>query len=122
MQIYKKIKKGIHTADFPKSLPNHTKEVVLEMCAFEPHERLCLKPGGPNNLKKHAWYASVSFDWSGFASFSIVPPYKPKVKSKTDMVNFRCEDELPPTIEYKDDGSGWDRYFASDTRNFRKMD
>ena len=41
-------------------------------------------------------------------------PYKPQVKHVTDMSNFRAkESDMPQQIPYRDDGTGWDKEFAT---------
>lgn len=43
-------------------------------------------------------------------------PYKPQVSNKKDMANFSAKKEdMPPSIPYKDNGSGWDDDFATCT-------
>ena len=45
------------------------------------------------------WFSS--FDWDKFKSLEMEPPYKPEVKSKTDITNFDASDaDKPKQIEY----------------------
>jgi len=45
---------------------------------------------------------------------TIEPPYKPVVKNKKDIANFSArKEDMPRQIEFKDDGSGWDKEFAT---------
>eukprot|EP00913_Durusdinium_trenchii_P001865 g1726.t2 len=69
----------------------------------EPADRLPMLTGGSKNIKTHSWYKG--FNWDKFTEFTLEAPFIPKVKSKKDlMVQF---------IEYVDDGTGWDKDFAT---------
>jgi len=56
-------------------------------------------------MKRHPWYVNASghsFDWDGLQQRTVVAPYLPKVRSPTDMSNFKCfASDLPPQIAYK---------------------
>jgi len=89
------------------------------MCAFHPHERLAVRLGGIQNFKDHPWYEG--FEWPKFYNFSMKVPYLPEIKNKKELSNFIVDmDDLPPDIEYKDDGTGWDKGFASKTKEVTK--
>jgi hypothetical protein len=88
--------------------------LVKSLCKKEPTERIAMKKGGTENIKKHAWYAG--HDWAAMKQMKVEPPYKPKVKSKKDIANFSArKEDMPPQVKYKDDGSGWDKDFATST-------
>lgn len=71
-----------------------------------------MRPGGVTNLTSHAWYQG--FDWDSFKKLELEAPYKPVVKGKKDIANFSArKEDMPRQIEYHDDGSGWDKDFAS---------
>jgi hypothetical protein len=75
-----------------------------------PSERLAMKSGGSENLKRHNWYRG--FDFQGLEKHTSRPPYVPEVKSNQDLSNFRAaEADLPPQMPYKDPGTGWDDTF-----------
>lgn len=63
-------------------------ELVRQMLRHQPSERLPMRVGGSNNMKKHEWYEG--FDWDGAYKQDLKPPYIPVVKSKTDTANFRA--------------------------------
>ena len=67
---------------------------------------------GIKNIQSHKWYAS--FGWDAMENMTLDPPYKPVVKSKKDISNFSArKEDMPKQVEYHDDGSGWDKDFAS---------
>jgi cGMP-dependent protein kinase len=114
MQIYSKVAKGIGKVNFPPAVKGPCEDLVKALCAKEPSDRLPMKKGGIENICKHNWYKG--FDWQGMKTNKIAPPYVPKVKSAKDMANFSArKEDLPPQIKYKDDGTGWDKDFATST-------
>lgn len=116
MQIFEKVVKGIGKVKFPQTLSGQAKDLIHGLCRKEPRDRLPVKKGGTKNVKKHPWYASFAFDWGAMEALEADPPYVPKLKSKTDASNFTAtKDDIPPQVPYEDDGSGWDKDFATST-------
>jgi cGMP-dependent protein kinase len=114
MQIYAKVQKGINRVVFPKKLKGDVEELVKGLCHNQPTERLPMKKGGADNVKKAKWF--VGFDWDAMEKLTMEPPYKPKVKSKKDKANFSAnKEDMPPQIPYRDPGDGWDKDFATST-------
>eukprot|EP00929_Paragymnodinium_shiwhaense_P080255 TRINITY_DN4183_c0_g1_i2.p1 TRINITY_DN4183_c0_g1~~TRINITY_DN4183_c0_g1_i2.p1 ORF type:complete len:769 (+),score=253.13 TRINITY_DN4183_c0_g1_i2:84-2390(+) len=112
MQIYKKVQKGIGKVKFPKSCTGKVESLIKGLCNLTPSERLPMKKGEINNIKTHVWFGS--FDWEAFGTLQMKVPYKPIVKDKKDKANFSAKPEdRPPHMPYKDDGSGWDKNFAT---------
>jgi len=112
MQIYSKVMKGISKVPFPPKCQGPVGDLIKALLKKEPSERLPMRPGGLQNLKDHKWFAG--FDWQAFIDLKMDPPYKPIVKSKKDIANFSArKEDMPRQIEYQDDGSGWDKDFAS---------
>jgi len=113
MQIYQKVTKGINKVQFPKRLKG-CEDLIKRLCHNNPAERLCMKKGGIVHIKEHAWFGG--FDWDGMFNLTVTPPWKPTVKSKKDAANFNArKDDMPPQMAYKDDGSKWDKDFATST-------
>mmetsp|Transcript_89224 Transcript_89224/g.139628 ORF Transcript_89224/g.139628 Transcript_89224/m.139628 type:complete len:825 (-) Transcript_89224:234-2708(-) len=112
MQTYQKVVKGIDQVNFHKKCLGVVENLIKSLLRQKPAERIPMRPGGIKNVMDHEWYKD--FDWKAMQQGSLEPPYKPTVKSKTDMKNFhaRAEDK-PPQIPYKDDGTGWDKDFAT---------
>eukprot|EP00927_Polykrikos_kofoidii_P067789 TRINITY_DN63233_c0_g1_i1.p1 TRINITY_DN63233_c0_g1~~TRINITY_DN63233_c0_g1_i1.p1 ORF type:complete len:781 (-),score=159.73 TRINITY_DN63233_c0_g1_i1:65-2407(-) len=116
MLICQKVKKGINKVSFPPKCKGNIENLIKSLCDKEPANRLPMKKGGITNIKKHAWFKDKNFDWVGMAKLTLSPPYVPVVKSRTDLTNFCArEEDLPPRVPYKDDGSGWDADFATST-------
>merc|ERR1712196_478642 len=101
METYQKIVRGVSRVKFTYK-DKGAQDLVKNLLKHQPSERLPMRVGGTKNLKSHAFFDG--FDWKGLESRAMEPPYKPKVKSATDMNNFRArEADLPPQIPYKDD-------------------
>jgi serine/threonine protein kinase len=114
MQIYQKVTKGINKVSFPPKVKGPCEDLVKGLCKKEPSERIPMKKGGIDNIMKHAWYKG--FDWPSMKSHSMDKPYAPKVKGPKDIANFSArKEDMPPQIKYKDDGTGWDKDFATST-------
>merc|ERR1712115_60190 len=112
MQIYSKVTKGILKGPFPPKVRGACEDLVKGLCKKEPTERLPMKKGGIHNIQKHTWY--TGFDWKAMSSHTLAPPYVPQVKSKKDIANFSArKEDMPPQVKYVDDGSGWDKEFAT---------
>jgi hypothetical protein len=112
MQIYSKVMKGISKVPFPPKCQGAVGEMIKELLKKEPSERLPMRPLGVDNLKKHKWFHPL--DWPAFERFEVDAPYKPTVKTPADITNFSArKEDMPRQIEYVDDGSGWDKDFAT---------
>jgi serine/threonine protein kinase len=112
MQIYSKVMKGINKVPFPVKCQGPVGDLIKAFLKKEPSERIAMRPGGVRNIKEHRWYQD--FDWASMESGTLEGPYKPKVKSKKDIANFSArKEDMPKQLEYKDDGSGWDKDFAT---------
>lgn len=111
-QTMGKIQKGIATVKFPAKLKGDGEDIVKKLCHKTAAERIPMKKGGIENIQKHPWYKD--FDWDAMKAGTLDQPYKPAVKGKTDLKNFSANAaDKPPQIPYKDDGSGWDKDFAT---------
>jgi len=112
MQIYAKVTKGIGKVTFPGQCTPVVKNLIEQLLRPEPSERLPMRPGGSKNMKQHKWF--TDFDWVGMEALTLSPPYKPVVKSKTDLANFSArKEDAPRQLEYVDPGTGWDKSFAT---------
>eukprot|EP00416_Gambierdiscus_australes_P022628 CAMPEP_0171078900 /NCGR_PEP_ID=MMETSP0766_2-20121228/14919_1 /TAXON_ID=439317 /ORGANISM="Gambierdiscus australes, Strain CAWD 149" /LENGTH=777 /DNA_ID=CAMNT_0011536055 /DNA_START=151 /DNA_END=2484 /DNA_ORIENTATION=- len=112
MQIFSKVMKGIVKVKFPPNIHGALADLIKCMLQKEPSMRLPMRPGGSQNLKDHAWFAD--FDWAALQALTMTPPYLPTVKNRTDLANFKAsKEEYPPQVQYIDDGSGWDKDFAT---------
>merc|ERR1711924_582307 len=99
MQIYGKVMKGIGKVRFPSKCEGDVGQLIRALLTKEPTERLPMKPGGTKLLREHKWYKD--FDWGACFSLKMPPPYKPVVKSKTDIANFNArKEDMPRQIPY----------------------
>jgi len=114
MQTYSKVMKGIGKVNFPQKCTGAVEGLIKGLLKREPAERLPMRPGGVQNIKDAKWYQG--FQWDSMKEQTLEPPYKPVVKSKKDIANFSArKEDMPKQIEYKDDGTGWDKDFATST-------
>merc|ERR1712125_298491 len=112
MQIYSKVMKGINKVPFPVKCQGPVGELIKALLKKEPSERLPMQPNGAKKLREVKWYNG--FNWDDMKDLKLDVPYKPVVKSKKDIANFSArKEDMPRQIEYKDDGSGWDKEFAT---------
>merc|ERR1712151_921586 len=112
MMTYQKVMKGINKVSFPSKLHGAVEDLVKTLLKKEPSERLPMRLGGVNNIKQCKWYQA--FDWDAMQNLNLTPPYKPVVKSKTDIANFSAKKEdMPRQLPFVDDGTGWDKDFAT---------
>jgi cGMP-dependent protein kinase len=112
MQIYQKVTKGINKVQFPKACKGAVETLIKGLCQANPSERLPMKKGGTQNVKKHAWFGG--FDWDKMENVTLDAPYKPLIKNKKDMANFSArKEDMPPQVPYKDPKTGWDKDFAT---------
>jgi len=112
MKVFANVQKGIGAVRFPPDCQGPPADLVKGLLRKDTSERLAMRPGGVSNVKEHAFYHG--FDWDAFANFRLEPPYQPAVKDHRDVTNFSPnEDDLPEMVTFRDDGSGWDREFAT---------
>lgn len=110
MQIFKNVLGGIKRVALPKKCQGPAGHLVKGLLRKEASERLPMRAGGVPNLKSHEWYAK--FDWVALDKEEMKPPYRPSVKSETDLGNFSArEEDKPKKVTYNDDGSGWELEF-----------
>lgn len=114
VNIYRKIVTGIGAVAFPKRCQGAVGDLIRALLKKDPSERLPMRPSGVKGLKEHKWFSNAGFAWVALKDGELEAPYKPTVKSKRDINNFVARKEnMPKTIEYHDDGSGWDKDFAT---------
>jgi len=114
MQTYQKIQEGIKKVSFPPTVQGECAALVKALCEKDPVERLAMRKDGSQNIKKHKWYKG--FDWTKMEDQTLIAPYEPPVRSKNDSSNFSArKEDMPPSMDYVDDGTGWDADFATST-------
>jgi len=114
MDIFRNVKKGIDKVTNYGKCSEPLKDFIKGMCSSTPSARPPMRKGGVKNLKAHKWFAP--FDWESLETLRMQPPYIPQIGNKKDTSNFEArENDLPPQLPYVDDGSGWDKSFATCT-------
>jgi len=112
MSTYRKVLEGIELVAFPEQCEGVVGDLIRKLLDQEPSLRLPMRPGGTQNIKDHPWFDG--FSWPHLEKRTMEAPYLPTVKNKRDLTNFSdWEAVLPKTVRYSDDGSGWDRDFAT---------
>lgn len=109
LQVYSQVMKGISKVTFPEACHGDAEDLVRKLCDQDPGTRLV----GAPNVMAHPWYQD--FDWRAMASQSLDPPWRPLDSGGSNAVRESVHNhDLPSgSEEYVDDGSGWDRGFAS---------
>jgi hypothetical protein len=74
------------TFDDKFKLSDDTKSIILGMLDRDLNNRLGSGKLGINGVKDHPFYKKI--DWDKLMSREIKPPFKPSVKSDTDVANF----------------------------------
>merc|ERR1719296_217235 len=104
--------KGIGKVHMPSKCTGSVEALIKGLLKREPAERLPMRPGGTKNLMDAKWYSD--FNWEKMKNLELEVPYKPVIKSAKDIANFSArKEDMPKQIEYKDDGTGWDKDFAT---------
>eukprot|EP00466_Bigelowiella_natans_P016409 jgi/Bigna1/132776/aug1.19_g7484 len=107
MRTYQKI---IHAkVKCPVHFSLEVVSIIKKLLNRKPSARLGVTHGGPEVVKKQAWFKG--FKWDKLMACQLKPPIIPKVKSTTDIGNFRKarkKDPEPP--EYHGDNT-WCKEF-----------
>lgn len=114
MDIYSKVREGIDAVEFPSRCHEAATEFVKALLKKNPSERIMVRPGGFEKLKKLKFFSL--FDWNSAMSDKMHPPFKPSAMDQRlkEIASFHvAPEDLPPHIVYNDDGSGWDKDFAT---------
>lgn len=107
VKMYRSIIRGIGEAAFPRSSFSHEAEdLIKRLCARDPAKRLSAAA-----VESHPWF--YGFDWQALRRQTLAPPFKPLVRSPSDLSNFPMPGEslFPPDKPYVDPGNDWDRDF-----------
>ncbi|XP_063918225.1 cGMP-dependent protein kinase, isozyme 1-like [Zophobas morio] len=107
MKTYKLILKGIDDVKFPLDVSVQAEGLVKKLCKSTPSERLGCLNGGVMDIKNHEWFDG--FSWEKLAECKLPAPYRPNLKTNTDVhyfEKFPKDNMVPP-----DDNSGWDDNF-----------
>jgi serine/threonine protein kinase len=111
--IFHKIQGGIeHVESWPQKEDATWPDLVMELCCYEPSERLPMRKGGVNNVLAHCFFET--FDWPEHEQCSMQAPHNPGLSGPEDLRNFDALwNERPHQITYHDhDGSLWHEGFG----------
>jgi|EP00161_Ancyromonas_sigmoides_P006997 serine/threonine protein kinase len=82
---------------FPAHFSEDARSICTALLSRDPAQRLGSR-GGADEVKTHPFFASL--DWEAMYRKGIDPPFKPKMRSETDLVNFDPRfTEMTPTDE-----------------------
>merc|ERR1719491_2230913 len=111
--MYSSIMKGIDSVALPVVCKGEPEALIKALLRKEPSERSPMLSGGAQNIKDADWYKG--FDWAAMKCLWLEPPFRPQVRSSVDLANFADAEqaEMPTFLPYTDDGTGWDKDFAS---------
>jgi len=109
LDTYMKIRnfKGFGKSTFPNQCESPVGELIKALLVYAPHERLPMRPRGISNLFDHGWYTSSAFDWVSLKEGTLDPPHQPRT------MKFMTRDKKVRTNSFRDDGSKWDKGFAT---------
>ena len=62
------------------------KDIISCLCQFHVKDRLGSSPRDAKDVMGHAYFRDI--DWDRLARKAVVPPFKPPLKSETDLRNF----------------------------------
>jgi serine/threonine protein kinase len=111
MKIFRKVLAGVEGASFPEHCQGEPGDLIRSLLRDEPHERLPMLPQGLVDLERHRWYRA--FNWELFRGQRMKAPFLPKA-ADSDL-GFNDGERVAPSAdeEYEDDGSMWDKDFAT---------
>ncbi|CAJ1367345.1 unnamed protein product, partial [Effrenium voratum] len=105
METYSKVMKGIGKVKMPPKCQGAIGDLIKGLLKKEPSERLPMRPGSTQNLKDHKRLGTCKKDLSNFTA---------RKERAWARASWTCaEDDMPQQLEYEDDGSEWDKDFAS---------
>lgn len=75
-----------HDVPYPNSISDNSVSCVKMLLERDPLKRLGMKTCPHGNIRNHSFFSKI--DWRKLENREIEPPFKPKVKSATDVSNF----------------------------------
>lgn len=109
MGTYRKIIQG--KFKFPKYFSSDVRDLIARLLRTRPTKRLAVMKGGADNIRNHVWYNN-GFDWSSLKAGEMPAPWKPEVKSVSDISNFDQRDKRKSAADTgKPPKTPWDAEF-----------
>lgn len=107
LDIFTKILEGIPKNRYPHHLSKEAVSLISGLCRVNPITRLGCQKEGISGLIDHEFFKK--FDWKALTAMTMKPPYVPKVKNLTDLLECTNLHREPPPEDF----SGWDQGFES---------
>merc|ERR1712232_870828 len=74
---------GIAHVKLPDDVTSPGSDLISQLCAPRPMDRLPMTRLRVNGIMRHAWFQE--FDWTGLECRTLQPPFKPTVESRRDF-------------------------------------
>ncbi|XP_055678300.1 cGMP-dependent protein kinase, isozyme 2 forms cD4/T1/T3A/T3B-like isoform X1 [Lutzomyia longipalpis] len=104
--IFNEILRGIPQNRYPRHLSKAAVSLISGLCRVNPIKRLGCQKEGISGLRTHDFFRK--FDWKALTTMTMKPPYVPKVKNLTELL-----EDHKPYVEPPEDFTGWDEGFES---------
>lgn len=100
MEIYQKIIKN--KISYPSVVSKSAKDLISKLLHSNPSQRLGSLKHGTRDVTNDPFFKTI--DWKSLENRKIKAPYKPSIKSPTDVSNFEFydEDSGDPWLQYND--------------------
>ncbi|CAJ1419167.1 unnamed protein product [Effrenium voratum] len=110
MQTFGKTLAGLDKVAFPSKVTPAAQRLIQDLLKRSPAFRLPMKPGGVANVKEADWFQE--FDWRALMTQTMVPPFIPDIRGKTDTSNFPTGTDAvkAPVVELKEDDGNFDNF------------
>lgn len=80
-QLFERIRSA--TLTYPAYVSPVAKDMLGQLLARDPKDRLGAGPGDGDEVKVHAWFAGI--DWSAILAKKVTPPFKPNIRSDGEV-------------------------------------
>jgi protein kinase A len=87
-EVFKRILQSAKFLRCPSKLNPSVVDLINKLLAPNPTMRLGNLEGGVDDIKEHAWFSDVSFEWARLDRRGYKSPYKPTIKDPLDISNF----------------------------------
>jgi len=80
-QLFERIRSA--TLTYPAYVSPVAKDMLGQLLARDPKDRLGAGPGDGDEVKVHAWFAGI--DWSALLAKKVTPPFKPNIRADGEV-------------------------------------
>ena len=79
-------------------------DLINNLCAKEPRDRLGNGPGGAQSVRDHQWFTQMQIDWNALQNRTMRAPYVPLLSHDADRRHFRRRisnphDSIPAAVD-----------------------